>query len=103
MKNYIVEVEGRDILTDFGIEEYGPDEPFGCLTTRFVRARDEKAAEEEATRLVREELASMGVASVQGGAFVLWVNKVEEVDAFPRDIEPPGSGFGWFPQRAEEA
>ena len=51
MKKFIVEIEGRDVLTNFDVPEHVPDEPFGFVTTRFVVARDMPDASRLATQL----------------------------------------------------
>ena len=96
-----MEVEGRDVLTHFDIDGFDPSEPYGFLTTRYVRARDRDEAQEAAVKSVRQELESMGVSTLEGAPLAVWINEVVEVDAFPADVVPPGSGFGWFPQRSE--
>jgi len=98
---YVVEVEGRDVLTHFDIDGFDPNEPFGFLTTRYVLADTAELAADAAMLSVNQELRSMGVSTLEGGPLVMWINEVEQVETFPADVTPPGSGFGWFPQRSD--
>ena len=80
----------------------GKPEKHGFFTTRFVEANDPEEAEKISINLIRNDTdLKAAVLNKQGDPPMIYLKEIDELEGFG-DIEPPGSGYTFYPESAEE-
>jgi len=89
VNKYLVFVLGENFLLDF---EQGPRR-VGFYTTRYVEARDEEQAEQEAVRLIRED-EHLRALMLNGpdDSPMLYAERIEQADSLE-----DARGYTYFP------
>ena len=90
-RKFRVLIKGHNVLlrdVDTGVTER-----LGFFTTRFVKARDEEAAEQKARTLVADAVAAIEPLNDPADGPTLDVEEIEEVDEV-REVK----GFTFFPE-----
>ena len=97
MKKYKIFARGQNFLFDVN----GKPERLGFYTTRFVEAADEKAAEENAISILRDDpTLKQCTLNEKTDAPMLFVEEITEVDSF-NGLNVPGAGFSFYPETYE--
>jgi hypothetical protein len=98
MKKYKVFVRGQNFLLNLD----GKAEKVGFYTTRFVEAKDDQEAEENAISTVRNEpTLREGVLNEKSDAPMLFVEEIAELDSFD-GLTLPGTGFSFYTSEESE-
>lgn len=93
MKQYKVFIHGTKFLVKFG----GQAKKVGFYTTRFVRAADAEAAEDNAVQMLREhEPLRESVLNDRSDPPMLHVEKMFEAELTGEEPEPCQIGLVWY-------
>jgi len=92
MKKYKVFVHGQNFVLNLN----GKAEKVGFYTTRFVEAKDDRAAEENAISTLRNDpTLREGVLNEKSDAPMMFVEEIAEVDSFD-GLTLSGTGFSFY-------
>ena len=98
MNKYRVYLEGKNFLLSFN----GKPEKHGFFTTRFVEANNPEEAENISIGLIRSDTDfKTAVLNKQDDPPMIYLKEIVKLIDFG-DIEPPGSGYTFYPESSEE-
>ena len=79
------------------MKEKGLIRRYGFYTTRYVKANDDKDAEDKAINLVKKEVSKIFIKDKEEPAFI-FVEETNELESFGDEMVP-GKGFSLYEEK----